>query len=512
VGVPRTALTLAAGLALVGAATAACSPGSSSKNKSGGTFVVARTGDIDVLDPARATAFQTTQTLGLVYDTLVDTDSKGNLVGGLAKDWKVDGTNVTLNLRTGVTFHNGDPLTAADAKATLERDQDTKTASVVRSYLLNVASIATPDDHTLQLTLKQPDASLLTALTYVGTSILDHKDIEAGTVARQPNGTGPFKWQSWQQNQRLRLAANARYFKGAPKVKSLEFRVIPDEASIVSGMKAGGFQLGILTDPAVARQARSGGKIGKLVSNPTLSYHVLQLNSKVGPLQNQQVRQAIACAINRKEIIDTVYFGQATPTGPITSPEYQSSATKGLPCTTAPDLDKAKELMAAAGYANGFKLHTIVDIGEYNSSTNIAQVLQAQLAKINVTLDLDRQQSGVYVPNWLKANFDAALALNGGSTDPYLQYNRYFTSTGSLTVAAAFADPQLNQLLQQGNATTNVDTRKDVFVQLQQKLLEDSPWVWLFRNETYYVLAKGVNGFAATPSETLDSLAAVTTG
>ncbi|MFL6078000.1 MAG: hypothetical protein ACJ73S_31940, partial [Mycobacteriales bacterium] len=119
---------------------------------------------------------------------------------------------------------------------------------------------------------------------------------------------------------------------------------------------------------------------------------------------------------------------------------------------------------------------------------------------------------GVYVPNWLKANFDAALALNGGSTDPYLQYNRYFTSTGSLTVPAAYADPQLNELLQRGNATTNADTRKDVFGQLQQKLLADSPWVWLFRNETYYVLAKGVSGFTATPSETLDSLTSTSAG
>jgi len=131
---------------------------------------------------------------------------------------------------------------------------------------------------------------------------------------------------------------------------------------------------------------------------------------------------------------------------------------------------------------------------------------RGQLAAISVKLQIDRQQTNVYVPNWTKGNFDAAVALNGGSVDPYLQYSRYFSTDGSLKVPAGLADPKLDQLLTQGNAAADLAARKQVFGQLQQTLLADSPWVWLFRNETYYLTGKGVTGFKPLPTESLQYL------
>ncbi|HEX6074782.1 MAG TPA: ABC transporter substrate-binding protein, partial [Micromonosporaceae bacterium] len=485
--------------------TAACSPTTPGTARSGeDTLIVARTGDIDLLDPSRATAFQTVQSMGLVYDTLVDTDDKGDLVPGLAQSWDTsDPERLTLTLRDGVSFHNGTKLAATDAKATLDRNLDQETGSVVRSYLLNIGSIETPDPRTVAINLKRPDASLLTALSYTGNSVLAKADIDAGKVGKEINGTGPFRWRTWQQGQKLTLTANQRYWNGAPKLKTVEFRVIPDETSIVSGMKAGSFHLGTVTDPAVARQV-TGSRV-KLIAQATTSYHVLQLNARRGPLKELAVRQAIACAVDRKEIVDSVYFGRAELTGPITSPAYRYDATAGLPCEPG-DLTKAKRLLADAGHAKGFSLKTIVMLGEYNTSTNIAQVLQSQLGKIGVKLDLDRQQTSVYVPNWLKGKFDAAVALNGGSTDPYLLYNRYFTSDGSLTVPAGYGSERLDGLLREGNATTDPATRQRVFGDLQRQLLHDSPWVWLFRNQVHYVISRKVSGFKALPTESLEYL------
>jgi peptide/nickel transport system substrate-binding protein len=498
-------VTSKAALALLTVLTAvACSPNPSAERPREQALIVARTGDIDLLDPSRATAFQTVQAMGLVYDTLIDADDKGNLVPGLAEKWDTsDPKQVTLTLREGVSFHNGAAFTAADAKATLERNLDPETGSVVRSYLLNVDSIDAPDQRTLTITLKRPDASLLTALSYTGNSILAKADIAAGKVGKEINGTGPFRWRKWQQGQKLTLDGNARYWNGAPKLKTVEFRVIPDEASIVAGMKAGSFHLGTVTDPAVARQV-NGSRV-RLIAQPTTSYHVLQLNARRGPLKKLEVRQAVACAVNRDEVVDTVYFGQAELTGPITSPAYRYDPIDGLPCRPG-DLAKARQLLADAGHAKGFTLKTIVMLGEYNTSTNIAQVLQAQLAEIGVKLDLDRQQTSVYVPNWMKGKFDAAVALNGGSTDPYLLYNRYFTSDGSLTVPAGYGSERLDQLLRDGNATTDQATRQRVFGDLQRQLLHDSPWVWLFRNQVHYVVSRKVSGFRTLPTESLEHL------
>ncbi|MGH3750583.1 MAG: ABC transporter substrate-binding protein, partial [Micromonosporaceae bacterium] len=259
----------------------------------------------------------------------------------------------------------------------------------------------------------------------------------------------------------------------------------------------------LLTDPAVAKQI-NGGK-AKLITQPTTSYHVLQLNSKRGPLRELEARQAIACAVDRDDVNDAVYFGKAQVTGPITSPAYDFSETDGLPCEPG-DTEAAKKLLAKAGHPKGFSLDTIVMIGEYDTSTNIAQVLQSQLEKIGVTLNLERQQTNVYVDNWSSAKFDAAVALNGGSTDPYLIYNRYFTSDGSLTTPAAYGSDKLDTLLRDSNASTDEAEREQIFGDLQQQLLHDSPWVWLFRNQMHYAASTKLTGFKSLPTESLEHL------
>lgn len=503
---------LIAALLLSSLVLAGCNPSSESEQSSNdGPFIVARTADIDGMDPAVATAFQTLQTLGLVYDTLVETNDAGELEPSLATDWQVsgDGKTVTLTLRKGVKFHNGATFTAADAKATLERVLDPKTGSVVASNLANVAAVRAEGDYTLVIELSRPDTALLNVLASTGTSMLDQKDIASGSVGREVNGTGPFRWGSWQQGEKVTLKANPDYFGGAPQLKTVEMRVIPDESSILSGMRAGSFDMGIITDPSVVKQVDTDEM--QLISQPTLSYHVLQLNAQRGPLTKLPVRQAIACAIDRQQVVQTAYFGQGEVTGPITSPGYNFDATEGLPCEP-PDLDQARKMLADAGYANGLTLKTIVMVGEYATATNIAQSVQAQLKKVGVNLELQQQQTNVYVDNWLNANYDAAVALNGGDTDPYLMYGRYFTENASLAKPAGLSDPRLNQLLQQANATTDEAKRQQLFGQLQQQLLRLSPWVWLQQNQSYYLLGNDVQGFQAQITESLDALAQTTRG
>ncbi|MGH3487975.1 MAG: ABC transporter substrate-binding protein [Actinopolymorphaceae bacterium] len=501
------------------ALVAACSPagsGDSGRTGSGdgaggapgkddGPFIVARTADIDLVDPARATAFPTVQTLDLVYDTLLETDDDGELRPGLATKWTVDddGRTITLTLRDGVTFHNGETFTAADAKATLERVLDEETGSVVASYFGNVDAIEAPDDETLVLRLSRPDTALLNVLTYVGTSVLDQTDIEKGTVQRAVNGTGAFRWTEWEQGQKVTLTANRDYWDGAPTLPTVELRVIPDESSILSGMVAGSLDLGIISDPSVAEQVDEERL--QLLTTDNLAYHAIQLNGRRGPLRKLEARQAIACALDRDEVIDTAYFGTGEMTGPITSPAYEFDALQGLPCDP-PDLDAAKDLLEKAGYPDGFTLDTIVMVGNYATASTIAQSVQAQLAKIGVRLKLQQQQSSVYVKAWLAADYDAAVAKNGGSTDPYLMYGRYFEKNGSLDGPAGLADRKLDQVLRDANATTDAAERERLFGALQEELLRLSPWVWLASDQSYYLVGNDVKGFKALPTDSLDYL------
>jgi len=495
---------IALGTALLAAAALA---GSSAGSLRAGapTLVVGRTADVNTLDPHKATAFQAVQTLDLIYGTLVQLNSKLDVVPGLAKSWKFtnDSQTLTFNLRPKVKFHNGAAFDSADVAASLNRILNPATAAVARSNLSEITNIATPNALTVVLTLKDPDVPILAALADLNTAMMSSADIKSGSFATHPNGTGPFQFSSWTPNQSIKLVRNAKYWGGNVRLGGVQFRVIPDETSVVSALKANQIQMGLISDPLVARQVK--GKGLTVMRTPTLNYHVLQLNDRHAPLDKQYVRLAIQCAIDRKQVLDSAALGEGAVTGPITSPAYKSNPS-ARPCPT-PNLAKAKKFLAAAGFPNGgITLHTIVETGEYATAVSEAQSVQAQLAKIGVNLDLQTLDSGTYVQRWLAADFDAAIALNGGRVDPDTMYNRYFTSTGNLNKVAGYASPKLDQLFSQGRATSDVAKRKTIYGQLSKTLEGQGVWVWLFTANDYHAVTSKVHNFVPMPNGSLEYL------
>ncbi|MGH8957971.1 MAG: ABC transporter substrate-binding protein, partial [Acidimicrobiia bacterium] len=188
-----TSIATTAGPATTAAdgATTTAAPTETTAAAAGGRVIVGRTGDIDNLDPHLATAFQTIDALELVYDTLFELDADLNIQPGLAADhsYNEDGTELTLNLREGVTFHDGDPFTSADVVASLERILDEATGAVGRNFILSIEEITAPDDLTVVLGLSVADGTLPSVLTRVNTSIMSDASITAGTVGTEPNGT-----------------------------------------------------------------------------------------------------------------------------------------------------------------------------------------------------------------------------------------------------------------------------------------------------------------------------------
>jgi peptide/nickel transport system substrate-binding protein len=495
-----------AALAVVAAAVAVVgSSGAGTHATSGGTLVIGRTADVNTLDPQKATAFQAVQTLGLIYDTLVQLNQKLDVVPGLAKSWKFTDNSQTLtfNLRPGVKFHNGAAFTSADVAASLNRILDPASGAVSRSNLVDIQSITTPSPLVVVLHLADPDVPILAALADTNTSILSAPDIQSGAFAQHPNGTGPFKFSSWTPNQSLALARNATYWGGKVPLAGVTFRVIPDESSVVSALKANQVQMGLISDPLVARQVKGNGLV--LQKTPTLNYHVLQLNDRHAPLDKQYVRLAIQCAIDRQQVLDSAALGEGQVTGPITSPAYRSDPNK-RPCPK-PNLTKAKQFLKAAGFPNGgITLHTIVETGEYATAVSEAQSVQAQLAKIGITLDLQTLDSGTYVQRWLAADFDAAIALNGGRVDPDTMYNRYFLTNGNLNKVAGYSSPKLDQLFAAGRATSDVAKRKAIYTQISKTLEGQAVWIWLFTANDYHGLTSKVHNFVPMPNGSLQYL------
>lgn len=468
--------------------------------KKGGTLIVAQNADIKGFDPHTQPDFPTVRALGLIYESLTTVDSNLKVLPGLAESWKFsdDGLTLTLSLRKGVKFHNGDPLTSADVKFTLQRIQDEKTKALVRSNLVDIKTIDTPDDNTVVLTLAQPNVSIVTALADANAAIVSAKSAGQDlNDQKNVNGTGAFKFESWEPNQRLVLAANKDYWqKDLPYLDKIEIRVIPQEASILAGLRAGEVNFAVLNDPTVATGIKEGSGL-TLVRTPALAYHVLQLNASRKPFDNVKVRQAISCAIDRQQVLDTASLGEGQVTGPNTIPLYRTPIDQ-LPCYK-PDLDKAKKLLTDAGMDKGVQFTVIAASGEPPTAVNEAQNIADQLSKIGVTMKIETLDDNTYVKRWLAADFDAAEALNGGRADPHLMFIRYWSSKGNLNKVAAYNDSSLDDLLAKGQKETDPQKRVSIYQDFEKRLVDSAPWIWLYVGFEYRAMQDSVKGYVATP-------------
>src|SRR5256884_2925100 len=305
------------------AATAPSPSASASGPKKGGTLILARAGEVTNLDPHKVPAFTSARVFELVYSYVMRLDENLGVQPDIAESvptTSADGKTVTVKLRTGVKFHNGDPLTSADVKYTFDRIIDTKTAAVARSFFADVDTITAPDPGTVIFNLKNPNAALIAYMAHPNTGIVSKKIGEANADLSKKEtaiGSGPFKLVEWVPDNYMRFEANKAYYvSGQPYLDGIRINVVPDESGLTAALRTKAADMAIIPDAKVARTLRSETSV-TLDAKPSLSYNLLFVNTKRPPLDNIKVRQAIAYAIDRKAIIDAVAFGEGEVTGPV---------------------------------------------------------------------------------------------------------------------------------------------------------------------------------------------------
>ncbi|MGV8831624.1 MAG: ABC transporter substrate-binding protein [Devosia sp.] len=464
--------------------------------------------DATGLDPHKQTAFSSLRLLELVYEPLVRLDTKLNVVPAIATSWEfsTDAKTLTFHLDPKAKFTNGNQVTSADVKASFERLLDEATAAAARSNFVSIESIDTPDNATVVFHLSTADVPILVAMATINAAIVPASEIEAGTIGTKAVGSGPFKLDSWEPNAKEVLSANTDWAGGPLKIDGLDISVLPDESAILASLRAGQIDFALLNDPLIATLVPTEANL-ELNRVPGLAYNVLQLNPSRAPMDNLMVRQAISCAVDRQEIVDSALAGEGKVTGPLTMPAFADDPDT-LFCYKQ-DLAKAKQLMADAGFADGFSATVIAANGEPPVASSEAQVLQSQLAEIGVKLDIKMMELNVYIDAWLAGDFDMAVAQNGGRPDPYPMYNRYFTKGGNLVKVSNFTDDELDSLMKQGQAETDPAKRVEIFQKFEQRLAEQSPWIWLSTGYSYTAQLKTVSGYEGSPTGTLFGLTKV---
>ncbi len=447
------------------------------------------------LDPHIVTAFSSMRRIDLLYNRLVRLDDTMKIVPDLAESWEIP-NNLTyiFHLRKGVKFHNGREMVASDVKYSLERVLDPATASPGRSYISTISKIETPDDYTVKLTLSSPLASLLDALTSNNISIVPKEAVDAnGNLQRIAVGTGPYMLKEWVADNSMTLVKNPNYFeKDLPLTDTVIFKVIPEEASLYAGVRSGNLDMATINDGAIIRQA-VGDKNVVVMSKPGMNVRVFSFNNQKKPFDDVRVRQAVALALDRSEIISLAEYGMAAPTGPIPiSAKEWAIPPEQLPFGK-PDYAKAKQLLTEAGFPNGFSFD-IVCSATYEGGLAVAQVVQNELKNIGLTANLDVVEWGNYIDRWKKRDFSTMVELRGGSSEPDRFLFRSLHSTGGVN-NFMFKDKEVDSLLELGREQTIPAERKATYDKLQRLLSEKAPLVFLYCPNENQVLSTHVRGF-----------------
>jgi peptide/nickel transport system substrate-binding protein len=477
-------LALAAGLLIAGLAGAAPKP-----------LTFALSGNPDSLDPQKTAGTLTFQTVRSLYDTLVEPDPRGQIVGALAERWQTSADNLTwtFTLRKGVKFHNGDALTSADVRATFERIKNKEFASPKASEYAAITSIETPDPATVVFKLAKPFSPLLAALASGWGAILPKSLIEAGhDFSSKPVGTGPFVFKEWVRDNRIVLAKNPDYWmKGQPKFDSLIFQIIPERAVQVQGLISGQIDGSDIIDQEDVPMLEASGKVN--IDRPlTAQIFVLAMNCSKPPLNDLRVRQAVNHAIDKQAVLDVAYGG-GKPVG--TFMNYGNAYYKDFTSLYPYDPTKARSLLAQAGVGKDTVLEMVLP-SNYPPHVKAGEMYQEMLSKVGLNVQIKL----VDWPTWLKdvytaAKYDFTAIAHTGKLDPDGTLAGYGTEKRYVRwINATAAD-----YIAKGAGAVGVENRQKLYDQAMMIMAREVPFVFTGTSYRRVVTGKRVKGFRMDP-------------
>lgn len=469
-------------------------------NKYGGTLNVAFQNEWAGLDPHTVSSYSSYQILNNVLEGLTTYDDNLNLQPGLAESWEQseDGLTWTFHLRQGVMFHNGREMTAEDVKWSFERLIDPATGAG------NAGRVGPADtkievlgDYEVAITHPEPFGIFPQSLAFdKSTGIVAMESLEDDGSINIPIGTGPFKIASVEGTTRLVLEKNENYWQeGLPYLDEIVIEPIPDDTVRETALLGGEVDWILSIAPQNFESLQENPDV-VVATAPQLSYDYIGINLTKEPFSDVRVRQAIALSLDREVLCEAGYFGLCeTIQGPIGtgSPWYFEYAPYGQ------DIEKAKQLLADAGYPDGFEME-LLPTTQYGETVRAAQVLQQQLAAIGI-------EATINAPEWsewleLEGNFmyDAYICNWNGLIDAdqyyYLQHrsDQVFNFTG-------YDNPAFDELVDEGRSTSDFDTRYEIYQQANQMLVDDAPYIYMYNKQEIRAYAPYVMGFTVRPDQ-----------
>jgi peptide/nickel transport system substrate-binding protein len=464
---------------------------------SSNVLIVAQQTDAKSLDPSFSNDVYSHNLNHNIYDRLVEWSPDSKIVNCLAESYKqLDPLTLQVKITKGVKFHNGDDMTAEDVKFSIERST---TAPAAITYFADVERVDIIDPYTVNIITKVPYGPILNALAHSSGSILNKKYVEAAgaDAFQKPIGTGPFKFESWKAGDRIVLSTNKDSFRGAPEVDGLIYRIIPESTTRTIALETKEIDISLVVDPVDIPIVKSKSYL-KLYQTPSLSLTYLGFNIGRAPGSDLRVRQAIASAINLPDIVDAAFWKAAVPAYSVL-PEATVGYNKNLPRNVR-DIEKAKKLLAEAGYKDGLKLK--LWLNENQSRKDSAVIIQAQLKEIGIDIEIEILEWGSYLDKLFKQEHDLYILGWSGSLDPdgglyALFHSKNIGPSGNNSV---YINPKVDELLDKGRQTTDVSVRIPIYEEAQEIIVRELA-VFPLVNPISVVGAQDyIEGFNITPN------------
>mgnify|MGYP003835898065 FL=1 len=451
----------------------------------GGVLNVGSLVEPPALDPFHQGADARIRVTTLIYQGLFYEGLSGP-VPLLAKSFEVsdDGLSYTFSLREGVKFHTGQDMTAADVKYSYDYLRNPDNGSPGAGDLNTVSSIEVIDDHTVVFNLEQPNASLPVTLgnkygAVVPVGTFDDEGARAA-LNRKSVGTGPFKIATYETNSFLELVAFEDYWQeGLPYLDGITFLYMPNSAALLVALKNQRIDFARLGRPQDSEQL-AGVEHLNVQRWASLGQKPIDLDSNYGPLKDVRVRQAIALTVDKEEILQAALggYGKVIHTVPAGMEENWGVPAEELEFQTR-DVERAKALMAEAGYADGVEMD-LTTIAGYDWMDPAAVTLREQLSEIGITLNIKRVDLGVWIDNFRNKNM--GLTFNDWPTlpDPNMLFFRHFHKRPAGADFRNWNNDEASALLDAGRKTSDPAERKAIYAEFQKVLDRTVPTIMLF--------------------------------
>lgn len=463
----------------------------------GDAIVVASSGDARTFIPILASDSASSDICGMVFNGLVKYDKNINIVGDLAENWEIqeEGKVIIFHLKKGVLWHDGAPFTARDVEFTYRKLVDPSVKTPYSGDFERIKDLTVLDDYTVRVAYKEPFAPALSSwgMWIMPKHLLEKEDLNKTLLSRSPIGTGPYIFKKWKTGEKIELVSNHNYFEGRPYIDRYIYRIIPDEATTFLELETQGVDMSSLTPLQYTRQ--TDNDFFKTHYNkfryPSFGFTYMGFNLADPKFQDLRVRQAINYAVNKKEIIDTIFFGLARIT---TGPFILDSWAYNKDIKPAPyDSSEARRLLKEAGWADSnsdgwvekdgrvFEFTVLVNQGNAER-LRCAELIQRYLKEIGIRMKIRVIEWSSMINEFInKKRFEAVLMGWFLSRDPdcYDIWHSSKTREGEFNFMS-YRNERVDSLLEEGRRTFDQAKRAEAYHEIHRLIYEDQPYLFLY--------------------------------